>query len=212
MNQHSSDDTVFNAKVALILVDIQHDFLPGGALAVPHGDEVVPVANQRMPRYQLVVATQDWHPPDHASFASQHSGTQVGDVIEWDGGPQVMWPDHCVQNTGGAQFAAALQIDRFDHIVRKGTDRRIDSYSGFFDNNHRRATGLHEYLNQRGIEELHVMGLATDYCVKFTALDAVELGYRVVLIYEGIRGVELQPGDCQRAIVAMQQHGVQLAT
>ncbi len=193
---------------ALLLVDIQNDFLPGGALPVPEGDAVVPVANRLMPNYELVVATQDWHPADHQSFASQHPGKQIGDVIQLAGLPQTLWPDHCIQGTLGAQFAAGLNQAGIHHVVRKGTDRTIDSYSGFFDNARRKATGLEKYLHERNVDEVHIMGLATDYCVKATALDAIDLGFRTVLIREGVRGVELKPGDCQRAIDEMRTAGV----
>lgn len=195
---------------ALILVDIQNDFLPGGALAVPNGDEVVPVANRLMPDYELVVATQDWHPPDHGSFASQHPEHSVGAVITVDGIDQVLWPDHCVQGTPGAEFAPVLNTEAIDHAIRKGTDRLVDSYSGFFDNDHRKPTGLGDYLKQQRVTTVDVMGLATDYCVKFTALDAVELGFEVRLLIEGVRGVELMPGDCDAAIGQMKNAGVQV--
>lgn len=195
---------------ALLLIDIQNDFLPGGALAVPRGDEVVPVANRLMADYPLVVATQDWHPPDHASFASQHEDRQIGELIQLEGLDQVLWPDHCVQGTYGAEFAPSLDTSRIDHIVPKGTDPRIDSYSGFFDNARRKATGLEEYLRAQGVDEIHLVGLATDYCVKFTSLDAIDLGFRTVVIREGVRGVELKPGDCQRAIESMRAAGVEI--
>ena len=195
---------------ALILVDIQNDFLPGGALAVPRGDEVVPVANRLMPQYDLVVATQDWHPADHQSFASQHPGMSIGAVTEVAGLEQVLWPDHCIQGSPGAEFADDLDAGGINHVVRKGTDRLVDSYSGFFDNDHRKATGLDEFLRRRGVTEVDVMGLAVDYCVKFTALDAVELGFRTRLIVPGVRGVELTLGDCDKAIAQMQQRGVTL--
>jgi len=195
---------------ALILVDIQNDFLPGGALAVPRGDEVVPVANELMTLYGLVVATQDWHPADHRSFASQHAGQRIGEVIELHGLPQVLWPDHCVQGTRGAEFATGLNFANVPHVIRKGTDREVDSYSGFFDNARRHATGLEALLRDQQVEEVHVLGLATDYCVRATALDAADLGFRVTLIARGCRGVELSPGDCQRAIEAMQAAGVEI--
>lgn len=196
---------------ALILVDIQNDFLPGGALAVSYGDEVVPVANRLMPDYELVVATQDWHPVDHQSFASQHDGHAVGEGITVEGLDQILWPDHCVQGTPGAEFAADLNVGGIDHVIRKGTDRSLDSYSGFFDNGHRKATGLGDYLRQRGVAAVDVMGLATDYCVKFTALDAIRLGLEVRLLIEGVRGVELKLGDCEAAISQMRELGVQIA-
>jgi nicotinamidase/pyrazinamidase len=195
---------------ALILVDIQNDFLPGGALAVPHGDEVVPVANRLMPQYDLVVATQDWHPADHQSFASQHHGRSIGEVIQVDGLQQILWPDHCVQNTPGAELAAQLNVDGIQFVVQKGTDRLTDSYSGFFDNQRRKATGLADLLGQHQVTEVDVMGLATDYCVKFTALDAVDLGFKTRVIVDGVRGVDLTPGDCQNAIAVMRARGITL--
>ena len=193
---------------ALLLIDIQNDFLPGGALAVARGDEVVPVANRLMADYPLVVATQDWHPADHRSFASQHPGKRVGEVVDMEGLPQILWPDHCVQGTRGAEFAPQLNRSGIHQIVQKGTDRSIDSYSGFFDNARRKATGLEALLKSRGVDEVHVMGLATDYCVRATALDARRLGLRVTLLTAGCRGVELKSGDCQRAIEEMQTAGV----
>ncbi len=195
---------------ALLLIDIQNDFLPAGALAVAHGDEVVPVANRLMPNYDLVVATQDWHPADHRSFASQHSGKQVGDRVQLDGLDQILWPDHCVAETHGADFAAELNREDIQQVFVKGTDRMIDSYSGFFDNARRKSTGLEAYLLSHDVDEVHVTGLATDYCVKFTALDAVDLGFRTVLLTAGIRGVDLQEGDCQRAIHEMQAASVEI--
>jgi nicotinamidase/pyrazinamidase len=196
--------------IALLLIDVQNDFLPGGALAVPNGDEVVAVANRVMQQYELVVATQDWHPADHLSFASQHPGRQIGETILLDGAPQILWPVHCVEHTWGAEFAPQLDRSRIEHIAPKGTDRRIDSYSGFFDNARRQTTGLEPLLRSRGVDEVHLVGLATDYCVLATALDAVELGFRTVMLTEGTRGVDLQPGDCQRAIERMRKAGVHI--
>lgn len=195
---------------ALILVDIQNDFLPGGALGVPRGNEVVPVANRLQPRFGLVVATQDWHPKDHGSFASTRPGRKPGELAELGGLPQVLWPDHCVQGTTGAAFAPGLEMNRVEAIVRKGTDPAIDSYSGFFDNGHRKATGLGDYLKGRGATGVYVLGLATDYCVKFTALDALRLGFRAFLVQDGSRGVELRAGDVARATEEMRQAGVQI--
>jgi nicotinamidase/pyrazinamidase len=193
---------------ALLLIDIQNDFLPGGALAVPNGDEVVPVANRLLPEYKLVIATQDWHPADHLSFASQHPGRRVGEVIELNGLAQVLWPDHCVQGTRGAELAPGLNRAAIAHVVQKGTDRTIDSYSGFFDNARRKSTGLEVLLKSRGASEVHVLGLATDYCVKATALDAASFGFRTTLLAAACRGVELQPGDSEQAIAAMRAAGV----
>lgn len=195
---------------ALILVDIQYDFLPGGALAVPHGDEVIPVAEKLIPLFQLVVATQDYHPPGHLSFASQHSGKQVGETIELEGLEQILWPDHCVQGTRGAELVDQIDPAQLEAIIPKGTNTHIDSYSGFFDNGHKQATKLHAFLENRGVNEVFLLGLATDYCVKFTALDARELGYTTYLIQDGCRGVNLNPGDVDRALEEMQSAGVQL--
>lgn len=195
---------------ALVLVDIQNDFMPSGALPVPDGDAVVAVANMLAPRFSLVVATQDWHPADHGSFASAHPGAAPGDVIDLGGVEQVLWPDHCVQNTPGASFHSALDVGAVDHVVRKGTDREIDSYSAFYDNGHRKDTGLAEFLRARGVAELVVCGLATDYCVKFTALDALGLGFGVTVIADGCRAVDLTPGDGERAFAEMRSAGAQV--
>ena len=197
---------------ALLLVDIQNDFLPGGALPVPRGDQVVPVANAMIDRFHaagdLVVATKDYHPANHGSFASQHPGKQVGDLVVLDGLEQVLWPDHCVQGTAGTEFAPDLRAEAVHEVIPKGTDPHVDSYSGFFDNGHRMATGLEQRLKQRGVQEVHVMGLATDYCVKFTALDAAQLGFHTTLLVRGCRGVEREPGDCERALAQMRRAGV----
>jgi nicotinamidase/pyrazinamidase len=195
---------------ALILVDLQVDFMPGGALAVPEGDLVVPVANRLMPHFDLVVATQDWHPADHGSFASQHAGQQPGDVIDLDGLQQILWPDHCVQGTPGARLHPGLDPSRLAEVFPKGTDPRIDSYSGFFDNGHRQATGLADYLQQHGAGQVTIMGLATDYCVKFTAIDAVRIGFRTQLVADGCRGVEVTDGDVKRAMDEMRDAGVEI--
>jgi len=199
------------AVKALLLIDIQNDFLPNGALAVAHGDEVVPVANRRMPDFELVVATQDWHPADHGSFASQHPESRVGETIALNGLEQIVWPDHCVQGTPGANFAAGLNTVGIQHVIRKGTDKNVDSYSGFFDNARSKATGLEDYLREQDVEELHLMGLATDFCVKFTALDAVDLRFRTIIITNGVRGVDLHEGDCRRAIEEMTAAGITIA-
>jgi nicotinamidase/pyrazinamidase len=195
---------------ALILIDLQNDFCPGGALSVPHGDEVIPVANRLLPHFDLVVATQDWHPADHGSFAAMHEGKEPGDVIDLDGILQILWPVHCVRDTPGAAFHPDLNREPIARIFRKGTERNIDSYSVFFDNAHRKATGLGEYLKEQGVTGLYLCGLATDYCVKFSALDAVELGFKVYLIEDACRGVELEPGDVRRAIEEMKARGVEV--
>ena len=195
---------------ALVLVDIQNDFVPGGALAVREGDQVVPVANALMDRFELIVATQDWHPADHGSFAANHPGRRAGEVIDLNGLPQVLWPVHCVQGTRGAELVAGLKRERIAKVFQKGTDAGIDSYSGFFDNGHRRGTGMGDWLKQRGVGEIYAMGLATDYCVKFTALDGRQLGFEVVLVEDGCRGVELEPGDVGWAVAEMKGAGVRV--
>jgi len=192
---------------ALLLIDIQNDFLPGGSLAVPNGDEVIPVANAAMGQFDLVVASQDWHPAGHGSFASQHPGRNVGEVAKLADLDQVLWPDHCVQGTSGAELPESLSAEGIDEVIRKGTDPNIDSYSAFFDNARRRSTGLDDLLKRHGVTELAVMGLATDYCVKFTVLAAIDLGYRVTVVAAGCRGVELTPGDVDKAIEEMRQAG-----
>ncbi|HET6248452.1 MAG TPA: bifunctional nicotinamidase/pyrazinamidase [Tepidisphaeraceae bacterium] len=193
---------------ALVIVDIQNDFLPGGALAVAEGDQIVPIVNGLMDRFDLVVATQDWHPADHGSFAANHPGKKPFEMIELDGLPQVLWPVHCVQNTHGANFASDLDTGKIKHIFRKGENPKIDSYSGFFDNGHRRSTGLGEFLKQAGANNVFVCGLATDYCVKFTALDARSTGFRTHLIADACRGVNLKSGDVEAAIAEMKAAGI----
>jgi nicotinamidase/pyrazinamidase len=197
---------------ALILVDIQNDFVPGGALAVPEGDRVVPVANALAGsgRFALVVATQDWHPAGHGSFAASHPGRKVGEVIELNGLKQILWPVHCVQGTSGAELHPELDRSRIERIFTKGTDPGIDSYSGFFDNGHRKATGLGEYLKSKHVSDVYVCGLATDYCVKFTALDARQLGFNTHLIEDASRGVELKKGDVAAAVQEMRRAGVRV--
>ena len=178
-----------NNGSALIIVDLQNDFCPGGSLAVSEGDRVVPVINELQKRFALVVATKDWHPPGHSSFAE-------------------LWPPHCVQETAGAEFVADLDTSRLARVFLKGTDMEIDSYSGFFDNEHRRATGLGDYLKERGVSEVVIAGLATDYCVKFTALDAVMLGFETTVVVDACRGVEVREGDTARAVEEMAAAGV----
>ena len=195
---------------ALIIVDLQNDFLPGGALAVPHGDEVIPLANDLQQRFELVLATQDWHPPNHGSFAANHRGKKPGDRIMLDGIEQILWPVHCVQNTKGAEFAPSFDTSRIAHIFHKGIDPKIDSYSTFFDNAHRRETGLADYLKKRAINEIYLMGLALDYCVKYSTLDARQLGLNTYVIVDGCRGIELEAGDIERAIDEMKRVGAVL--
>lgn len=194
---------------ALILVDLQNDFLPGGALAVPHGDQVIVTANRLQPFFHLIVATQDWHPANHGSFASQHVGRQPGEIIELAGLPQVLWPDHCVQNSVGAELSSQLNTRSITRVFHKGIERDLDSYSGFFDNGGTRQTGLGDFLRQRKVTDTYILGLATDYCVRATAIDSCRLGFRTWLIEDGCRGVELQSGDCAAAITQMKAAGVE---
>ena len=193
---------------ALVIVDVQNDFCPGGALPVPEGDRVVDCINRVQPEFDLVAATQDWHPADHGSFAANHPGRSPGEQIELAGLPQILWPVHCVQGTTGAELHPGLDRSRIARVFQKGADPDVDSYSGFFDNGHRRATGLGEYLKGQGATDVYVCGLATDYCVMFTALDAVALGFRTHLLEQCCRGVELRQGDVGRAVEEMRRRGV----
>lgn len=194
---------------ALILIDIQNDFLPGGSLAVQGGDQIIPVINGIMDRYDLVVSTLDWHPPDHGSFASNHPERRPGEVVELDGLNQILWPDHCIQHTAGASFSRDLDLHRVEGIFRKGTDPQIDSYSGFFDNGHRKSTGLGEYLKEQGVFKVTCVGLAADYCVKFTALDAVQkFGFETVVLRYGTKAVNLQTDDFDKAMAELSAAGV----
>ena len=195
---------------ALILVDIQNDFLPGGALAVPEGDAVIPAANKIQRAFPLVVATQDWHPANHGSFAVTHPGKQPFQQIELNGLAQVLWPVHCVQNTHGAAFPASLETGGIARIFQKGTDPGVDSYSGFFDNGHRKSTGLGQWLKEKGVTEVFICGLATDFCVKFTALDALQFGFKTNLVLDACRGVNLHPDDARTAIAEMERAGVRI--
>ncbi len=197
---------------ALLLIDLQYDFCPGGALAVARGDETIPVANRLMPGFSTIIATQDWHPPNHGSFAVNHPSKQPYETIDLFGLPQVLWPTHCVQGTHGAELCDSLDRSMITEVFRKGTDPTVDSYSGFFDNGHRRATGLGDWLGARSIDEIVILGLATDYCVKFTSLDARALGLTVTVVSDGCRGVEIRPGDCERAFADMRNAGCRIAT
>ena len=194
---------------ALILVDIQYDFCPGGSLAVPQGDEIIPLANRLQKAFQLVVATQDWHPKGHGSFASTH-GEPPYTAIPINDSTQTLWPDHCVQWTHGAELMAALDKTRIERTFRKGTDPNIDSYSGFLDADHKNSTGLCDYLRARDVAEVYIAGLATDYCVKYTALDAVQLGFKAYVVADACRGVNLRPGDSVAAIDEMKTAGVRI--
>ncbi|SMG46483.1 bifunctional nicotinamidase/pyrazinamidase [Sphingobacterium psychroaquaticum] len=185
---------------ALIIVDMQYDFLPGGNLAVAEGDQIIPVINSIQQQYDVVVATQDWHPLHHISFASQHPGKKVGDVIEKDGKEQALWPDHCVQGTRGAALSEALDNQPIAAVFRKGMDPKIDSYSGFFDNGQEKSTGLSGYLKNLNIDEVHVCGLAADYCVYFTALDSLSEGFNTVILEDATRAIDAAGFEIKKEI------------
>ena len=194
---------------ALIVIDMQNDFCPGGALAVTDGDRIVPGVNARMSEAEAVILTQDWHPAGHASFASQHAGRAPMEVIDMPYGPQVLWPDHCVQGSAGARFHPDLQTDRADLILRKGFNRQIDSYSAFFENDKRTPTGLEGYLRSRDLMHLEFVGLATDFCVAWSALDAARLGFTVHVRLDLCRGIDVD-GSMARALEDMRAAGVVL--
>lgn len=195
----------------LIVVDIQNDFCPDGALAVPEGDAVVPLINRLMKRFAHVIFTQDWHTPGHSSFASAHPGKSPYETVEATYGPQILWPDHCVQGTEGAQFRWDLDVTRAELIVRKGFRPEIDSYSTFYENDHATSTGLAGYLRERGFRHVYLCGLATDFCVKWSALDARSEGFRATVIEDACRAIDLE-GSLAAARAEMQAAGVALVT
>jgi len=192
---------------ALIVIDVQNDFCPGGALAVDEGDVIVPGINDLMTAFDAVILTQDWHPAGHSSFASSHDGKAPMEMIEMPYGPQVLWPDHCIQGSHGALFHPDLTTDRADLIIRKGFNPAIDSYSAFFENDHTTPTGLEGYLRTRGIEDLTMVGLATDFCVNFSAVDAAKLGFKVTVLSDLCRGIDLG-GSMTAALAGMTDAGV----
>ena len=194
---------------ALLVIDVQNDFCPGGALAVAGGNEIVPDVNAALARFAVRVLTQDWHPAGHSSFASQHPGRAPFETVGMDYGPQILWPDHCVQGSDGAAFHPDLATDRADLIIRKGFRRAIDSYSAFFENDHATPTGLDGYLRDRGVRHVTLMGLATDFCVKWSALDAAKLGFEVTVHEEACRAIDLD-GSLAAARDEMRAAGVML--
>ena len=194
---------------ALIVIDVQNDFCPGGALAVPEGDLIVPGINALMGDFDAVILTQDWHPAGHSSFATSHAGKAPYDLTEMPYGPQVLWPDHCVQGTDGAAFHAGLDTTRADMIIRKGYNPQIDSYSAFFENDQTTPTGLEGYLRTRGLTDLTMVGLATDFCVNFSAQDAAKLGFSVTVREDLCRAIDLD-GSLATAMQAMRDLGVQI--
>lgn len=175
---------------ALVIVDLQYDFLPGGQLPVPKGEEIIDFINTIQKNYDVVVATQDWHPADHYSFISQHPDQNVYDTIMLQGLEQTLWPDHCVQGSTGADFVAELDTLQIAAIFRKGMDREVDSYSGFFDNGHLKDTGLAGYLHAKDVSEVHVCGLAADYCVFFTAMDSLQAGFKTTILLDATRAID----------------------
>ena len=191
---------------ALILVDVQRDFMPGGNLPVEHGDRIVPVINTIVPHYPLVAVTQDWHPPGHRSFASAHPGHEPLDKIELNGLRQILWPDHCIQGSTGAEFPDSLDLKPAVALFRKGTDPEVDSYSGFFDNGRRHRTGLAEWLRGMEVDEVHIAGLAAEICVAYTARDAAELGFRTTIIEDATRA--LSDDDFQAVKDELTEKGV----
>jgi len=198
-----------DATHALIVIDVQNDFCPGGALAVAGGDEIIPRVNALMAEFPVKVLTQDWHPSDHASVAANHPGAQPFTLTEMPYGPQVLWPTHCVQGTTGAAFHPALATDPADLVIRKGFRAAIDSYSAFFENDHRTPTGLEGYLRTRGATRLTLVGLATDFCVAYSAVDAARLGFAVTVLEGACRAIDLD-GSLARARAEMRAAGVRL--
>lgn len=195
---------------ALLLIDLQNDFMPGGALAVPDGFHAIKSANFAQQFFKIVIATKDWHPAEHLSFAVHHAGKNPGDAIDLLGLKQTLWPVHCVQHTFGAALVRDLDQSQIQHVATKGEDVTLDSYSAFFDNAHRHATGLGNYLNQWSIDEVYLLGVATEYCVKYSAMDAIKLGLKANVIIDGCRGIDLRTGDISRATTEMLDHGVRL--
>lgn len=193
-------------KKALIIVDIQNDFLPGGALAVTDGDAVIPIINKLLEKpFDVKVASKDWHPEDHYSFAKTHHKQPGEKHLD-----QILWPVHCVQNTSGSEFGSDWDSEKIEKVFYKGTDKFVDSYSTFFDNQHKRSTGLHDYLKEKQVQEIYIAGLATDYCVKYTALDALHLGYDTFVVVDGCRAVNLNSLDEVQALEEIQKAGAHL--
>lgn len=204
-------------KTALIVVDMQNDFvLPNGSLYVPGAENLIEGINEQIrdDRYDLIVASQDWHPPEHGSFASNHpEGHEVGEIVDLDGLDQILWPDHCVQGTEGAEFVEGLDVERFDRVFQKGTDPLVDSYSAFYDNDHRKSTGLTNYLRDKGIDEVHVCGVALNFCCLYTCIDSAQTeGFDTSLLYNITGGVEMEEGDIARALKDILDAGASILT
>ncbi len=195
-------------REALIVIDLQNDFLPDHVLGVPEADQIIPLINKLTKKFSFVVATRDYHPKDHVSFASSHHGKNVGEQVD----DQVLWPEHCIAHTPGAELASALNKEQINLIFDKGSDQNVDSYSAFYNNARIRKTGLDQILRSKGIEKIYLCGVATDYCVLFSALDGIELGFDVTLIVDACRGIDLQPGSSKKAIEMMRSRGVKIIT
>ena len=195
---------------ALVLVDLQNDFLPGGSLAVKEGDQIIPVISDLLKKkFDLVVATKDWHPSDHGSFADSHDKTP-GEIIDLFGLEQILWPVHCVQGTQGAEFAPGWDVRCITKVFYKGTDKTMDSYSTFYDNGHRRSTGLESYLKENGIHDIYIAGLTTDYCVKYSVLDALKLGFNAYVVEDACKAVNLNAEDDKKALEEMRDAGAHI--
>ena len=192
----------------LVIVDLQNDFIKGGSLEVPDGESIVDPINNIINNYDLILATKDWHPKDHVSFASNHQNKIVGDIITLNGIDQVLWPDHCVQNTFGSDFPESLNVSNLKKVIYKGIEKQIDSYSGFFDNGKIRSTGLSDYLKEKGVKKIDYVGLATDYCLKHTALDSLSEGFKTRVLVNCIKGIDAK--GCERALKEMKSKGIEL--
>ena len=192
----------------LVIIDVQNDFLKNGSLEVPYGNEVIEPINQIMKNYELVVATKDWHPLDHISFASNHPGKKIGDIVKVDNLDQMLWPDHCIQESKGSDFPETLNYTKIKKIFCKGINSQIDSYSGFHDNGKIRSTGLSNYLKTNNVTSIDYVGLATEYCVKFTVLDSIEEGFKTSVILNGIKGINLE--ESNKALKEMKSIGIDL--
>lgn len=196
---------------ALIIVDIQNDFLKGGSLAVPDGNAIIPVINKILPVFDILIYTKDWHPANHKSFASNHKEKNVYDVIDLKGISQVLWPDHCIQNTFGSEFHKDLIISgKNTYYIFKGTDPDVDSYSAFFDNKKIHDTGLNKLLKEKNIDEIYICGLSTDYCVKYTAIDAIELNYNTYIVADATKAVNINPDDYEKSLKELKNIGVKI--
>jgi nicotinamidase/pyrazinamidase len=197
---------------ALLIIDVQNDFLPGGALAVSSGDQIIPIVNLLQSKFDFIVASQDFHPADHKSFAANNPGRKVGDIVDLNGLDQFLWPVHCVQGTTGADFSKALIHENWNKIFQKGMNSEVDSYSGFFDNAKRGDTGLSKFLKENQIERVFICGLALDYCVNFTALDSLNEGFETFLVTDATRPVNVMPTDGENSLRELEAAGIKLIT